>query len=326
MLSVVTGLLLCCAVVAVCSTVDRWLVAVRGLLVGGVLVCVPALLSAGSLDSRYGGGVVNDRPQGVFSQPNELGAFAMVVSLVALGLLLGARSGPRWRTDRLLAAAALVPGLGALAVSLSRGAWIGTVFGVGVLLLFARHARRPVLSAAGGMVLLVVVLAAVAPSLTPVRVVVERVASLGGGASNPYDDRPRIWAEALREAHARPVLGMGPGTFPFASVRSPSGARTVFAEHAHDVLLTTAAETGVLGVAALVSLTLASAADVGGGLRAARGDRRLLGPLAGLAAALTGFVGEGLVDVTLRNALVAQTLWVCLGLALAGARLARRQG
>ncbi|MCW2668090.1 MAG: O-Antigen ligase [Frankiales bacterium] len=317
--AIASGLALAGAVVAVCSDLRRWLVVVRCLLIGATAICLPALTSARHLESRYGGAVVNERPVGVFSQPNELGAYAMLTALLAVGLLLGARG----RRDRWLAGVALVASTAAMLVSLSRGAWIGAVLGLVTVVVLVPRARR--LVAIGGTVVVLAgaLLGAFAPDSAPVQVVAQRVDSLVRAEHNPYDDRPRLWREALRQTRERPVLGHGPGSFPVAAARYGSVASTVGADHAHDVLLTASAEAGLLGLAALLALTVSTARRVLRSLRTAR-DPTLLGVLGGAAAALAGLIGEGLVDVTLRNALLAQTVWGILGLALAGTVLALR--
>lgn len=322
-LALVVGLALAAAVTTICVSVVPWLVAVRALLVGSLLVTVPALFSAKHVQAKYGGSVVNHRPQGIFSQPNELGAFAMLTTLVALGLLLGAARGK----DRWLAGAAVTASLAAMLVSLSRGAWIGFVFGVLCLLVWVPRARRLVGASLAGVTLTGALLGAFTPDAPQVKVVTQRLSSLKSAQANPYDDRPRIWREAVREFSSRPLLGEGPGTFPVASTRSISTAATVQAEHAHNVLLTTAAETGLLGLLCVLGLTVSCALTVQRAIRRARADqdRMLLGVLGGLGAAMAGLIGEGLVDVTLRNVLVAQTVWVILGLALAGAALSRQR-
>ncbi len=319
-LALAVGLALCTALVALCTDRARWLVLVRALLAGSVLVTLPALFSSGKLQARYSGSVVSDRPVGIFSQPNELGAFSMLALLIALGLLLGATQ----RRDRVLAAVALLSATGAMLVSLSRGAWIGSVVGVCCLLFWVPRARRLVAGATVAVAVLGALLGAFAPSSPQVQVVTQRLGSLTTSHQNPYDDRPRIWREALREISERPVLGEGPGTFPVASTRSISAAATVQADHAHDVLLTTGAETGLLGVAALLALTYTCATRARRGLSVVRrrGDALHLGVLGGLVASLGGLIGEGTVDVTLRNVVVAQTAWAALGLVLAGAALA----
>jgi putative inorganic carbon (HCO3(-)) transporter len=321
-IDVAVGAALAAAVVTVIRDRTQLLMMCRALLLGGVVITAPTLLSARHLQAHFGGSVVTGRPIGIFSQPNELGTFSMLVLLVALGVLLS-RPG---RGDRVLAIVALVSTTGAMLVSLSRGSWIGATVGAFVLVVAVPRARRPLGISAAVVVIGAALLGAFAPDAPQVHVVSTRIVSLGHGEQNPYDDRPRIWREALREISARPLLGYGPDSFPEASTRSLSQAATVQADHAHDVLLTVAAETGLPGAAMLVGLTVAAGTTVLGGLALARRrrwavDEALLG---GFTAALAGLMGQGLVDFTFRNIVVAEASWVVLALALAGAAIVRR--
>jgi putative inorganic carbon (HCO3(-)) transporter len=320
-LDVAVGAAFAMAVVAVVDSRTAWLSMQRALLVAGVAVTGPALLSARHLQAHFGGSVVTGRPVGIFSQPNELGTFSMLLLLVAVGVLL---ANPR-RLDRVLAVVSIVTATGALLLSLSRGAWIGATAGIVLLVVAVPRARRAVGLTAAVVILGAAMLGAFAPSAPQVHIVTSRLHSLGHAQQNPYDDRPRIWREALREISDRPLLGEGPDNFPIASTRSVSAASTVQADHAHDVVLTVAAESGLLGAAVLVGLTVAIAGTVVGGLRRARRQRdvRATGLLGGLAAACAGMMGQGLVDFTLRDIVVAEACWLVVGLALAGTALVR---
>src|SRR5207247_2066271 len=62
--------------------------AVGVLLAVGAGLCAYGLQGASSLQSEFGGAVVNNRAQGVFAQPNDLGAFAAILLMVAIGASL----------------------------------------------------------------------------------------------------------------------------------------------------------------------------------------------------------------------------------------------
>src|SRR5665213_2521234 len=82
--------------------------------------------------------------------------------------------------------------------------------------------------------------------------------------------RPAIWAAALRMAALFPFSGTGPFEFArlYGPFRTPGGELLAF--HAHSVLLTIAAETGIVGVVAL----LFGWSRFVTALRAVRGRRR----------------------------------------------------
>jgi putative inorganic carbon (HCO3(-)) transporter len=288
------------------------------LLVVAAGMCAYGLQGVSSQQAQFGGAVVENRAEGLFAQPNDLGAFAAIVLLVAIGTALGAHT----RSGRLGAAAAAVVAFLALAFSLSRGGWLGTAFALTLLVIALPQARRAALAVVlPAIVVTGLVLTVVLPSPPPqVEVVRQRLGSFVALERNPYDDRPAIWAEAVREIRLDPWTGVGPGNFPIASTRSASVARNVGAQHAHDVLLTVSAEAGIPAALLLVGFTVALA------LLARRlvlelPSRRDRALVAGIAAGMAVQVGQGLVDFNLRNAVIFFLLWALLGLLLAAGRL-----
>jgi len=281
----------------------------------GLVACAAGLQSASSLEAVNSGQTVNNRLQGTFTEPNQFGSFSAMVLVLSIGLYFAARTrGERW--------GGLVTGLVALAalgLSLSRGAWIGTTLALLLFMFFVPHTRARLLALAVPVVLVGTTFAVLAPDRPEVQVVQARVSTFGDVEGNPYDRRPYIWAEGRREVAERPLLGWGPGQFPVVSVRSASNASTVSAQHAHDVLLTVAAEIGLLGAALLVGFTLHLLGILRRGLAAAAStSSRTL--LAGIGCAPAVIVGQGIVDFELRNAVIFTMLAVLVGLLLVSDR------
>lgn len=288
--------------------------------VAGVLLTVvavgtaPTPLRAGSLRAAYGGAVVEGRAEGIFTQPNQLGTFAATGALIGVGLFFHAST----RRGRWAAALATATSVVALLLSLSRGAWIGFTLGLLVLVFKLPQARRALVLVGVPVVALAFALGSFAPTSPQVEIVGQRLQSIAGERS-PYDDRPAIWAEAWREIQLDPVTGQGPGSFPVASTRATSESRTTFADHAHNLVLTWGAEDGLPAVALAVVLGAVLHVRL---RRVARVVPRAAALAAGVAAALVAVAGQGLVDYTLRNAVILTTLFVVLGLAFALDRLA----
>lgn len=313
-------------VVAVClalvvTTLVRDLGLVRQLLwlLVGVAAAstLPALLGGQGFRAAYGGAVVSGRLEGTFTQPNQFGSFTMVTLLLGIALALGARSA----RERLLALVATAPLVLGLLLSLSRSSWIGVIFGIAVLVVLLPAARRTLVLAAVPLAAVAVAIGAFAPDEPQVSVVGARLSTLAEtGGGNPYDSRPRIWAEGVREVKLDPLTGHGPGGFVVMSVRSASGAQTIQAEHAHNVLLTAAAEYGLPGALLLVGLTASCGALVRRGVRrAAERDAPLV---AGLGAAAVAIAAQGLVDYTMRNTVLFTLFWLLAGLLVAAGRAA----
>lgn len=285
----------------------------------GLGVCLHALTGAGELAASSGGLTVAGRPTGIFDSPNQLGAYAAMTLMVALGLALSVRLG--WL--RLLGIAAAGAAGAALGLSLSRGAWVGggvaaLVFIAGLPAARRLFGRFVVPTASVALIVVGLLLPDAPPQL---EVVGQRLETLAAGETSPYDNRDAIYAEAIRQARDAPLLGQGPANFPAVSERAASESSFVGADHAHNTILNTAAEFGIPAVLLLSGFAVVL-------LRSARRSaRRLLRArdralAAGVGAALVVQVVHGMIDYTLRNATLAVMTWVTAGLIVAVARTA----
>ncbi len=310
------GLVLALTVVAAVERPDH-LRALEGAIVAiGAGICAAALPSAGDLQPAYAGAVVDNRATSVFGDPNELGAFAAVVLVVACGFGLSATR--RW--ERVLAGTGGALGLAALLLSLSRGAWLGAVVGLVALAVLLPGARRRIGLLVVAAVGVATVLLALAPG-SPAEVAGERLGTLTDPGANPDELRPRAWRLAGDLLVAHPLLGIGPGGFTGEADVAGRG-EVSGAVHAHNLVLTVGAEGGLVGLVLLGGLAGALGTATWRGVRAGPGLRREGALLAGPAAALLVFVGQGVVDFTFRNAALLLLAWFLVGLLLAGRRIA----
>ncbi len=279
----------------------------------GAGVCLYSLTQSGDIEAvADNAGAVENRAVGIFSSPNELGNFSGMLMMVGVGLAVGART----RRERVIGGACAVTAAAAMIVSLSRGAWIGSIVALTLLALLSVRARR-VLGVSLAIVVVVtpLVMSRVAPELWDV--VRERAVSVAEPEANPDDARPLIYAEARRQIRQEPLTGQGPGNYPVAS-QTASSIAPVNVLHAHNVILAVAAETGLPGAAALVGLTLSVA------WRVLRVRRRLpvrdADLMLGLSLSLVVMVGQGLVDFPFRNPTLLFLVWMLLGLVFAATR------
>lgn len=312
--TLLAGVLLAGAIVAAARTpLARRILAATAVL-ASLAVTLPALAHADQLSSRLDGAVVNNRPTVAFADPNEFGSYCALIALLALGWLLTARR----RVERLAALVGLVAATGGLALSMSRGAWIGASLGVLVLVVLHPGARRMLALLAGGALLMLAVGWLVLPAGGPLQAIGDRAASIANPSANPYDVRPLTWGEAMREFSRAPLLGNGPGSFSVRSAESPSTIQFYPRRHAHNGALTVLAETGVLG---LLTLGGFGAALLRAGWRHAAALRRIrgaeLGLVAGVGGGLVALVGHLSVDFPLRNPTLLITVWALIGLLLA---------
>ena len=301
------GTVFATVVAAACRTVAdvrRFLAVLVGLV---AIVALTTPFGAGQARAAFGGAVVHGRATGIFAEPNQLGTFCATGALLGLGLCFAART-TRGRLAAGMGSAAAVVGL---LLSLSRGSWIGFLLGLVVLLVKLPEARRLLVALAAPLVLVALAIGAFAPTSPQVEVVGQRLKSISG-ERNPYDDRPAIWREARRQVEADPLTGQGPGNFPVVSGRVTSEWRTAIASHAHNLLLTWGAEAGLPAVAVAVGFGFHLHLRTRRLARAPR-LRRDRAVVAGLAAALVGTAGQGLVDYTLHNSVILTVLFALIG-------------
>jgi putative inorganic carbon (HCO3(-)) transporter len=286
----------------------RWLL--RGWALAATVLVAPALPSALRVSDRFDGSLVAGRVQGAFAQPNDFGEFALLGSVAAGALIV---SSPL-RRDRLLGVVGLLVGLAGVAVSFSRGAWLGGIATLLAVAVLSPRSRRAVV----GLVTLIPLALVVGALLgaQPFPTLVARLDSLLIGAENPADDRPVIYAQAVHVFLTHPVLGVGPGGFLATNYDSGSLLIRRTYLHGHNVVLTVAAEDGIVGVLALLAFTVALAATVVAARRRllALGAVTLNARLSILAAGLVGAAVHGLVDVSYTNPLLIPLLWFLAGL------------
>ena len=285
---------------------------VNALLISGGVISSWALITSGEATAYLDGAVLTNRASGPFAQPNELGLFAAALLVLAVGVGI-TTSRPATRLLCVVSGSLL---LAALAESFSRGAWIGALAGLVALAVLSPPSRGPLARVSLVGAGIGALLTTLGSSLSSA--VATRLASIPEASGNPYDERTLIWAESLRQLQDRPLTGQGPGSFAEAAQSAPGGA-ALETEHAHNLLLTIAAEYGLVGLLALLAL-VAGLIVMATGPRASQataseGRRARLQPV--LAAALVAVAVHGLLDYPLRNAVGSTTVWLLVGLLVA---------
>ena len=229
---------------------------------------------------------------------NFLGAY--LAAAIPLAIVLGSR----W---------AAVPGallLGALCFTKSRGAWLAlgivVILWIAVVWLRVGSVRKRMTAMAVGIGLVVLL-----------------VFPAHGYVRNQWrtDVRPVIWRGTVQMIAAHPILGHGLGTYwlQYTSFRLPEYfARPKagnFTNHAHNELLETAAEQGVVGLGALLWLWTIALTT---GVRAANTTETRCSLRYGIVGATLVFMLHGMVDVDLRSPPNQSLLWLLLGLLASG--------
>jgi len=313
------GILLATATLASCRDLRGVRILLGFVTFIGLIVAVLSLSENHGFQATQGGAQVQGRLQGAFQSPNQLGSWCALVIPIAAGLLFASPG----RFGRLLGAVSLLALLGSLVFSLSRSAWIGTGAAVLLLLFTLREARRLLAFILVPLVVAGYLIFSFAPTPPEVEVVGERVRAIA--VRSPYDARSEIYHEALNEIREDPITGQGPGGFAIASRRAGTETSTVFADHAHNMLLNYGAESGLPAVGLVLAFVLALGAAARRGARAAgRIDPRHRGLILSIGASLFAIFVQGFFDYTLGNPVIRITVWMLIGALLVAVREADR--
>ncbi len=267
----------------------------RAYLLSGMLASLLAIVLVYAREPAGMYTIGHGRAIGTFVLPGELAGYLIVFVPVALALT----QAKKLNLDA-LAWPALVLGSIAFVMTFSRAGWVGMA---AALALFAFLYRR----GHGGTRLAIAIACAAVLVL----------ALIFNAHHDPSENftRSSIWAGALQITAFFPLTGIGP--FDFARMyrlfRMPGGELLAF--HAHSVVLTIAAETGLVGLAALIFGWWRFVVE----LRARLRPDATYGVVAlGIAAGLAGTWVQGLIDTV---SIVIFGLWLpfmALALACAG--------
>jgi O-antigen ligase/polysaccharide polymerase Wzy-like membrane protein len=310
-----SGALLLVAVVATSQPRSAWLRLGKALALGSLLVASIALAEAtgnpvvlGALAALRDGAIpIGDVPRvaATLSHPN---ATAMLLELGFPLLIAWAWTSSGQR--RVLVMLAAVATLGAIVLTFSRAGIATALFSLGLLVAIALIRREPRRAVAVGLLAVVVPLAlgwsAVAyPGLD------RRIFAGLDESSSLQPPRTEFWSVATQMAADYPLLGVGPDNFRWL-FDSYSGAQANnLGIHAHNQYLETAADTGVLGLAAFLVLL---ASLLLGGARALRAAATDWPWRAAVLASLSAWLVHALVDDFERFWPTSVAFWLIAGM------------
>ncbi len=234
------------------------------------------------------------RAIGTFVLPGELAGYLIVFLPLAYALARVARD----RILRIIACIAIAAGLAALVLTFSRAGWMGLAAAIAFYAYLSGNVQRrfaPAILLAGLAAVLVVF----------------------NAHHNPAENYTRlsIWEAGLEIVRRFPLTGVGPFDFAriYPLVRLPDGDAIAF--HAHSFLLTIFAETGIVGLVAVLAAWWRFATTLRDRLRGASQTGRVLA--FAVAAGLAGTWVQGLIDTV---SIVIFGLWMpAMALALAAA-------
>jgi O-antigen ligase len=278
---------------------------------------------------------IDPRATGPFVNPDHFAAYLNLILPLALAsvmfytFLMSRRQA--WNSFRVLGSAAVAVLIAAIALSLSRGGWLGAMFAVSVVIWAAmaerwsdRQGRASgwlkvlypllVLCAVGGLALYT---APTAPTAVNARI--EATLSEPDLGSRLY-----YWRDTLAVIRNFPVLGAGLGCFQdiFPRYQSPPW-QSFSVRQAHNDYLELAAETGLAGLALVLWFGVAAAVRIYRGLR--RAPPEVVPLIVGLSAGLAAMAFEEVFDFALQIPANAVLFTVLLALALRLSRVGRRE-
>ena len=228
-------------------------IVIRALLLSGLVVVLIAYLQ---LWNALRSGAPLPRPVSTFGNANTLAAFLVLLLPLLTGQALNARAGIPRLLYALYAASALL----LLILTFSRGAWVGAACGMAALAvgwlishradLLERWLRRPpptrrLLKLLAGGALVGVVAAAL--------IVVIWSFSIPG---RQLDLRTYLYEAGLQGTAEQPIFGHGLFTFGATLARHAAQPPNEPHAHAHNIILNVGSELGIVGIAALIAITV----------------------------------------------------------------------
>lgn len=283
---------------------------------GGILGAIA--IGSGSqqtlLDSGVAGQVATNRATASFTHPNTL-AFYLVLTL-APAIALSAR-GPGWR--RVITLASIGAITGGLMLTLARTGIVGGGVSLMVLAIWPQFRRIAVLLLAA--LVLFATFNASALNSGEVSIVRQRLSSVSSREAIGTNPRTVVWRGTPSIIADHPFLGIGENNFLIVSPRYGLFDAGGFQfDHAHNILLTIAAETGLIGLAFFAAFLVL----VG---RAAVRALRARGPTYAIAlavtAAIVGLLVASVGEYPPRTNSIMATIMIEVGILLCCERVAR---
>jgi O-antigen ligase len=256
--------------------------------------------------------IESGRVNGLFLQTNILGGYLAAGSLLLLGVGVHL-----WARSRAAAVALVVPiglGIAGIGATLSRGALLALVAGIGVLLVLSLRGRE--------LWVLLALLAGVAAVAIPQIPQSQRVNYQQRFSQLLQPDaesgRQFIYKQAEQEIRKYPLTGMGPLAFGANIAKHgtiPGGDAAI--THAHNIILEGYLSLGPIGLFGFIWLLVLSVRRYLRVLRRPKLDPVLKGFAAGALAALASFLVQGMVDFLFWQLEVLVLLMVILAVGFA---------
>ena len=244
-----------------------------------------------------------------FEHPNDFGAYLVLIIPLFMSLAIFGRLK---RKFKILSFSAITLLFIALALTYSRGAWVGVLAGITFLAIVHKKRLVPAI-----LILFLVGLFFI-PSSFRTRVL--QIFAFNNGSNQ---ERVLIWRGAIKMIEVHPLIGHGVNTFcvnyPKYSLSQSNGGW-----YAHNCYLQMAGEIGLIGVSVFLLMMLVLFANR---LRALKclgnGNREVM--LIGILSGLFGFLVHSFVDTNFYSLPLAVAFWFFCGLAMGTIKLEDRE-
>ncbi len=246
---------------------------------------------------------IGARVVGPFDNPNVFGEYLIMLLPLAISLILARRG-----AQRLIGAAVTLAAGAALVYTWSRGAWLGAMASVGLLLvLYHAVLLRLVVPA-------IVALPFVAAALPSA--IVSRLTSIGNLADTSTAYRVSIWTASVNMLKDIFRSGIGTGSAAFSAVY-PAYALggAAYALHAHNLYLQIFVELGVVGIAVFVLMLFFFFRSVFSCYRTLD-DRAQATTILAMGLGVFALLVQGLTDNVWYNYRIVLLFWLLMGLVI----------
>ena len=287
-----------------------WLIAL--LVLGGFLVSLygfaQVILGVEStatwVDDSFVESGVSLRVYATLDNPNVLSEYLLLIIPLGVATTLTGRT----RQSRAAGAVATAAMVACLALTLSRGGYLGLALAAALFLVLLD--RRFIVLGVIGCVLLLFFLPAT---------IMQRILSIADMSDTSTSYRLSIWMASVDMLKDYWLCGVGTGTAAFQQVYPLYSYNAAVSQHAHNLYLQVMCECGVSGIVALLGAVLSAIRGLGARLREGVDQKTRFQAIA-LICGLTGFLAQSLTDHSFYNYRVEMVFWVIIALCAALAR------
>jgi len=241
---------------------------------------------------------ISTRVSGTFDNPNVMGEYLLLVIPLALTYFFNQKT---W-FKKLIALGIVGIMAISLALTYSRGCYLGLVACVGIFLLLINI--KFILFLFAGVIAI--------PFVLPASIM-NRLTSIGNTNDSSTSYRISIWKGALdmiKDYWYRPI---GQGTVAFNSIYPLYSYSGVGAEHTHNLFLQLLIETGILGFASFVGIIFKFYQYLCNGIKIAK-DKILSVNMIAFISGMSGFIVQSMFDNTWYNNRIVLIFWTFIAL------------